>query len=133
MLGVADGLAHGVALVVPDEAVHKGPVERRVDVGLRLERRREAPYNSDWILTLMREHNTHFAMIYDSWFPYWPATFHPVAELNMPGMLLGPSSRRVSLYADSEPAAAQLLQAVRAYQTDHPDKADWFWIHRSQP
>lgn len=97
------------------------------------ERRREAPYNSDWILTLMREHNTHFAMIYDSWFPYWPATFHPVAVLNMPGMLLGPSSRRVSLYADSEPAATQLLQAVRAYQTDHPDKADWFWIHRSQP
>jgi len=97
------------------------------------ERRREAPYNSDWILTLMREHNTHFAMIYDSWFPYWPATFHSVAELNMPGMLLGPSSRRVSLYADSEPAAAQLLQAVRAYQADHPDKADWFWIHRSLP
>lgn len=97
------------------------------------ERRREAPYNSDWILTLMRENNTHFAMIYDSWFPYWPATFHSVAELNMPGMLLGPSSRRVSLYADSEPAAAQLLQAVRAYQADHPDKADWFWIHRSLP
>ena len=97
------------------------------------ERRREAPYNSDWIVTLMREHHTHFAMVYDEWFPYWPSSFHPIAVMNMPGMLLGPSSRRVSLYADSESAATQLLHAVRAYQADHPDKADWFWIDRSLP
>ncbi len=97
------------------------------------ERRREAPYSPDWIQALMREHNTNFAMIYDSWFSYKPATLRLVAVLNMPGMLLGPSDRRVSLYADSEPAAAQLLQAVRTYQTDNSDKANWFWIHRSLP
>ena len=79
----------------------------------------------------MRDHHTHYAMVYEEWFPYWPASFHPVAVMNMPGMLLAPSSRRVSFYADSAPAAAYMLSAVRAYQHDHPDQADWFCIQRS--
>lgn len=95
------------------------------------ERRRDAPYNSAWITSLMREHNTHYAMVYDEWFPYWPTSLRPVAVMNMPGMLLSPSSRRVSFYADSEPAAVYMLNAIRAWQRDHPDQADWFWIHRS--
>jgi len=97
------------------------------------ERRREAPHDSRWISAVMREHGTHYALIYDEWFPYWPASFHGVAVMNMPGMLLAPSSRRVAFYADSEPAAARMLSAVRAWQKDHPDKADWFWIQRSLP
>lgn len=97
------------------------------------ERRRAAPHDTRWIIDLMRQHGTHYAMIYDEWFPFWPASFHPVAVLNMPGMLLAPSSRRVAFYADSAATAAHMLRAVRAWQADHPSQADWFWIARSQP
>ena len=92
------------------------------------ELRHSSALNSGWITTLLEQHQTHYAIIYEHWFPTWPKNLIKVACFDMPGLLLTPAARQVALYADSAAAQQTLLQAIARYQRDHPTQASWFHL-----
>ena len=92
------------------------------------ELRHASALNSGWITTLLEQHQTHYAIVYEHWFPAWPKNLIKVACFDMPGLLLTPAARQVSLYADSAATRKTLLQAIARYQRDHPAQASWFHL-----
>lgn len=83
---------------------------------------------SHWVDILLKKHQTHYAMVYDHWFPSWPSHLIPVATLETPGPLFTPAGRRVSLYADSLEHAEHLRRAIKQYHQDHPSQSTWFTL-----
>lgn len=106
------------------------PVLDLVGLGTKgvYELRHASALDSGWITTLLEQHHTHYAMVYEHWFPAWPANLIKVASLDMPGPLLTPAARQVALYADSVATRDILRQAIAQYQHDHPAQAGWFHL-----
>lgn len=80
----------------------------------------------EWVSLLLAQHKTQFAIIYEHWFPDWPKHLIKVATYEIPGPLLTPAGRQVSLFADSSSSARVLEQAITRYQADHPTQSAWF-------
>jgi hypothetical protein len=85
---------------------------------------------SDWISILLLQHETHYAMVYEHWFPDWPHHLIKVATYEISGPLFTPAGRRVSLFADSPNSARILQQAITRYQADHPARSAWFTVFK---
>ena len=86
---------------------------------------------SAWVSTLLTQHDIHYAMIYEHWFPDWPRHLIKVATFEIPGPLFTPAGRRVSLFADSTSSAKVLLKAIASYQADHPAQSSWFTVTKA--
>ena len=81
---------------------------------------REGSSSPEWLNDLAREHDVHFAMIYDAWFPQLPQNWMKIGELHLGKRGITPAGAAVAFYALDTTTYAALLPRIHAFQQNLP-------------